>query len=130
MKRCLRKHRLTSERRRRKRARQFYGPSMMLVGTVLECNDKARIGNDFHEREYPLRLERFLGPFTVPAYFIQIGSISLLSVLSNDSRTTRPSGRPVLRDFSLSRFSRSSGKRTVSVLLICHGCNTPHSQFH
>src|SRR5712671_619565 len=100
-------------------------PIVILVVFPCQGHQQARIGDGFHPREKPLREETSGGPpLITPAYFLQGCSVSLESAVSRDSRTTRPTGRPVRRDFSRSRSSNSSGKRTVSVLLIRSNCNS------
>src|SRR5216684_95953 len=100
-------------------------PIVILVVFPCQGDQQACIGDGVHPREKPLREETSGGPpLITPAYFLQGCSGSLESAVSRDSRTTRPTGRPVRRDFSRSRSSNSSGRRIVSVLLIVNYCNT------
>src|ERR1700730_10765606 len=85
--------------------RYFDSPIVILVVFPGQGHQQAGIGDGLHPREKPLREERSGGPpLITPAYFLQgcsllSLSLSLESALSSDSRTTRPTGRPVRRAF-------------------------------
>src|SRR5712675_1498681 len=97
---------------------------MMLIVTVADRDDKTRVGNSFHFPEYPLRVERSAGPLSAPMCRRNRCLPPLDLALSSCSRTSRPIGTPVRREFSFSHASSSSGRRIVNVLLIWQYCNT------
>src|SRR5580700_785962 len=99
----------------------------MLIPSVPESHEEAGIGDGFHLREKPFLVERLDGPSTTPASRMN-GLLSDFLAFSSSSRTIRPLGRPVLRAVLSSHCARSSGIRTVIVLLICPKCNTDVSR--
>src|ERR1700716_2622146 len=106
-------------------SRHLDSPFVILIIFPGKGHQQAGIGDGVHPRENPLREDTSGGPpLITPAYFLHGCSLSLSlllpleSAVSSDSRTTRPNGRPVRRDFSRNRSSNSSGSRIVSVLLI------------
>jgi len=106
----------------------FESPIAKLVSRTNQSYEEPGVRDDVHLREKPLREERSGGPITVPAYFIHGCSLSagsLESVVSRDSRTTRPTGSPMRRATCRRRSRSSLGRRTVSVLPISENCNTP-----
>jgi len=98
---------------------------MIEVPTVLERHPKTGVGDCIHLREKPLRIERSLGPAMAPAWR-RNGRPAAFRAFSSSSRTMRPFGKPASRAVWSSHFARSSGSRTVIVLLICSKCNPNH----
>src|SRR6266568_2429507 len=97
---------------------------MVLVVSIAERNDKACVGDAFHEREKPFREDKSRGPATFPAKRRK-GRLSFRALaFSSCSRTMRPAGTPVRREVSSSQSANSRGSRIVSVLRICHNCKT------
>ena len=96
---------------------------MMSIFPVPERDKKTSVRDRPHLREKPLRIERSHGPAIAPAKW-RNGRLPEFRAFSSASRITRPLGRPVLRAASSSHLARSSGSRTVIVLLIRQKCNT------
>src|SRR2546430_6646353 len=90
----------------------------MKISSVAERDQKTSIGNRLHLREKPFRVERSGGPSTTPAK-PRKGRLADFLALSSSIRTTRPRETPDSRATRFSHSERSSGSRTVSVLLIC-----------
>jgi hypothetical protein len=121
---CFGQHRLTSEKRFGDLLGQVGRPPVMTVCAVPESHNEASIGNALHRREYPFREERSAGPEMVPACRMKRCLPCCCRAVSNRSRMSFPTGTPVAREVSFSQAIISSGRRTVSVLLIWHYCNT------
>lgn len=98
-------------------------PIVILIPTIGERHQEARVSDCFHLRENPFRVDRSAGPAMTPASLRNDRDSDFLA-LSNWSRMILPFGTPVLRDVSANHFASSSGIRTVTVLLICLYCNT------
>ena len=60
-------NRFASQERFGNAACEVQRPRVMSIVPIGEGDEEAGVGDTFHERENPLRLERFLGPRTVPA---------------------------------------------------------------
>jgi hypothetical protein len=67
VKRGLGQNRFASQQRFRDAARDADCPVVMSIVSIGEGDKKPGIGNAFHEREKPLRLERSFDPRTLPA---------------------------------------------------------------
>ena len=119
----LGQHSVTRQQRFSNTVGEFSGPRVVLILPITEGHEEARIGNRFHLREKPFRVDRFAGPATAPASR-RNGFFSDVRAFASSSRMMRPLGTPVLRDVSSSHCARSSGRRTVIVLPIYVECNT------
>ena len=84
---------------------------------------KSRVGNSSHLLANPLREDKSRGPSTEPAR-CRNGCSSLRRASSSCSRMIRPRGTPALREAASSHPAKSSGRRTVIVLLIRLDRNT------
>src|SRR5579864_7175763 len=101
MKRGFREHRLAGQNRPCDLPGYFHSPIVILVFLSGQGHEQACICDCIHPRENPLREETSGGPpLITPAYFLQgsSSSLSLESVVSRDSRTTRPTDSPVRRE--------------------------------
>jgi hypothetical protein len=123
MKGSLSEHGFTGEKGLCYLAGNAQSPLMMLIGTVGEGHQKARIGDGLHLAEKPLRSERFLGPEMEPARRINDWPWEDRA-LSSSWRINLPFGTPDLRAVSSSHLARSSGRRIEIVLPICLDCRT------
>jgi len=97
-------------------------PIMVVIVPVHERYQKTGVRDGLHLREKPLRVERsaVLQPHQPGEGMGALGDPGLLEFLPDDSAL----GTPVLRAASFNHSARSSGTRTVIVLLICSECNT------
>jgi hypothetical protein len=87
----------------------------MSIGPIGEGNQEAGIRDALHERENPLRLERFFGPRTLPASRMKVWAPLVVLAFSNWSRTSFPWDTPLLAAVSSSQAARSLVRRIVSV---------------
>ena len=101
----------------------FYSPLMMDVAAVQKRHDESRVGNPGHALEKPLRVERSTAPFTLPAKCMK-GLASLVRITSSASLTRLPLERPEICALCSTHRASSSGRRMLSVVLICHLCTT------
>jgi hypothetical protein len=95
---------------------------MMPIIPVGKSDQKAGVGNSSHLLANPLRLEKSRGPSTDPAR-CRNGCSALRRASSSCSRMIRPRGTPAFLEAASSHPAKSSGSRTVIVLLICPECN-------
>src|SRR4029434_958287 len=82
----------------------------------------AGVPNPLHDRENPLRVERSLGPRTVPARRIKAWALLLALAFSNWSRTSLPCETPLLAAVVASQAASSLLNRMVSVRAIWQKC--------
>ena len=97
---------------------------MISIPSIQKGNDEPGICYSVHEREKPLRCERFVGPSMLPARDRKGLDASAWRTRSKASLTKLPCERPVTRAFSSTHWAKSSGKRTLSVVLIWLTCKT------
>lgn len=101
-------HRLTGKQRLGNLRSQMQRPLVVGVATINECDQKPGIGDAFQAREKPLRLERFFGPFMLPARRINPWLAAVVRAFSNCSRTNLPCDMPDLAAVSSSQAASSS----------------------
>src|SRR5436309_311111 len=95
----------------------------MEISPVPERHQEARVRDGLHFLEKPLRVERSAGPSMAPAR-CRNGFLDDFRALASSILTMWLRDTPADRAVRSSHSARSSGSRTVSVLLICLKCNT------
>ena len=104
----FREHRLAGKQRLGNLRSQIHRPLMVGIATINKRDQKPGIGDAFQAREKPLRLERFFGPFTLPARRINPWFAAVVRAFSNCSRTNLPCDMPDLAAVSSSHAANSS----------------------
>src|SRR5262245_38226698 len=115
MKRCLRQNGLTGKQRLANPAGNVQSPVVVPVVPIGKTDEKTGIRNALHGRENPLRVERSLGPRTVPARRMKAWAPLLALAFSNWSRTTLPCDTPLLAAVVSSQAASSLLSRMVIV---------------
>ena len=98
-------------------------PIVKLVFAVCKSNQKAGISDADQGRLNPLRWDKSFGPSTVPAKDMNAREGAPLRAFSRWSLMIWLCDMPRRRAFSRSQSARSSGSRTVTVLLIWQKCS-------
>lgn len=101
-------HRLTGKQRLGNLRGQMQCPLMVGIAAIDKRDQKSGIGDTFQVREKPLRLERFFGPFTLPARRINPWLAVAIRAFSSCSRTNLPFDTPDLAAASSSQAASSS----------------------
>ena len=101
-------HRLTREQRFGNLRSQMQCPLVVGIAAINKRDQKSGIGDAFQAREKPLRLERFFGPFTLPARRMNPWLAAAVRAFSNCSRTNLPFDTPDLAAVSSSQAASSS----------------------
>jgi hypothetical protein len=108
MKGGFREHGLTRKQRFGNLRRQMQRPLVVGITTINKRDQKTGVGDAFQVREKPLRLERFFGPFTLPARRMKPWLAAVARAFSNCSRTNFPFDTPDLAAVSSSQAASSS----------------------
>jgi hypothetical protein len=104
----FREHRLAGKQRLGNLRSQMQRPLVVGVTAINKRDQKPSIGDTFQLREKPLRLERFFGPFTLPARRINPWLAAAIRAFSSCSRTNLPFDTPDLAAVSSSQAASSS----------------------
>jgi hypothetical protein len=104
----FREHRLAGKQRLGNLCGQMQRPLVVGVTAINKRDQKPGIGDAFQAREKPLRLERFFGPFTLPARRINPWLAAVTRAFSSCSRTNLPFDTPDLAAVSSSQTASSS----------------------
>src|SRR5262245_27644423 len=115
MKGGLRQNRFASKQRFGDPGSDTHSPFVVSIIPISKGDEEPSIRDALHERENPLRLERSLGPRTVPAKRMKAWAPLLALAFSNWSRTSFPCDTPLLAAVSSSQAARSLLRRIVIV---------------
>ena len=105
------KYRLTSEQRFGNLRSQMQHPLVVGIAVINERDQKSAIGDAFQAREKPLRLERFFGPFMLPARRMNPWLAAAVRAFSSCLRTNLPFDTPDLDALSSSQAAKPNDRQ-------------------
>ncbi len=120
---CFGQHGITGQQGAVNSGRNLQRPSMMPIIPIGKSYQKAGVGNSSRLLANALRADKSRGTSTDSARW-RNGCSALRRASSSCSRMIRRRGTPAFREADSSYAAKSSGRRTVIVLLICPECKT------